>query len=258
MVTIKNREEVAIMRQAGRIVAMVHEAMRENAHPGISTAELDAIAEDIIRSNDAEPAFKGYPHRCKNDFPATICASINDEIVHGIPDSKRILKEGDIISIDVGALYKGFYGDAATTIAIGEVGDDVKRLMEATQDALMEGIKAAKGGGRLWNVIRAIQTHVVGAGFDVLREYQGHGIGRGLHEDPGIPNYLGPNGHRPKNYPLKPGMTIALEPMVVAGTWHTKVTGNGWTVVTADGALSAHYEHTIAITKGEAEILTVL
>lgn len=246
------------MRRAGKIVAMVHEAMREHARPGVSTAELDAIAEDIIRSNGAEPSFKGYPHKGKNDFPATICASINEEIVHGIPSAERVLKDGDIISIDVGAFYNGFHGDAALTLAIGEVKKETRRLMDVTYEALMKGIEAAKGGGRLWDIIRAIYGHVTVAGFEVLREYQGHGVGRNLHEEPSIPNYLGPKGFRPKNYPLKPGMTLALEPMVVMGDWRTRVLSNGWTVVTADGSLSSHSEHTIAITRGSAEILTAL
>ncbi len=246
------------MRQAGRIVAEVLAAMREMARPGVSTAELNAVAEEIITRHNAIPAFKGYPHNGKNEFPASICASINEEIVHGIPNPRRILKEGDIISIDVGAIHKGFYGDAAVTLTIGEVDEETRRLLEVTEGALMAGIAQARQGNRLWNIIRAIQAYVERAGFNVLREYQGHGIGRKMHEEPGIPNFLGPRGQRPKNYPLVSGMTIALEPMVVAGDWHTKVLGDGWTVVTADGKRSAHFEHTIAITNGEPEILTRL
>ncbi|GAB4529420.1 MAG: type I methionyl aminopeptidase [Anaerolineae bacterium] len=246
------------MRQAGRIVAEVLATMRERARPGVSTAELDAIAEEIITRRHAVPAFKGYPHNGRNEFPASICASINEEIVHGIPSPRRVLKEGDIISIDVGAIYKGFYGDAAITLAIGEVDAETQRLLETTQGALMSGIAAARAGNRLWNVIRAIQSYVEQNGFSVLREYQGHGIGRHMHEKPDVPNFLAPRGHRPKNYPLMPGMTIALEPMVVAGDWRTRVLDDGWTVVTADGRRSAHFEHTIAITNGEPEILTLL
>lgn len=246
------------MRQAGRIVAEVLAAMSERARPGVSTAELDTLAEDIITRHQALPAFKGYPHNGQNDFPASICASINEEIVHGIPSSHRVLKEGDIISIDVGAIYKGFYGDAAITLAIGDVDTETQRLLEVTHGALMSGIAAARVGNRLWNVIRAIQSHVEQHGFSVLREYQGHGIGRRMHEKPDIPNFLAPRGHRPKNYPCVSGMTIALEPMVVAGDWRTKVLDDGWTVVTADGRRSAHFEHTIAITNGEPEILTRL
>jgi methionyl aminopeptidase len=254
----KSKEELALMRQAGRIVAEVLATMREKARPGVSTAELDAVAEDVITRNEAVPAFKGYPHRGHNDFPASICASINEEIVHGIPSPRRILKEGDIISIDVGAIYRGFYGDAAITLAIGEVDADTQRLLEVTEGALMAGIAQAREDNRLWNVIRAIQFHVERLGFNVLREYQGHGIGRNMHEKPDVPNYLGPRGHRPKNYPLMSGMTIALEPMVVAGDWHTKVLDDGWTVVAADSKRSAHFEHTLAITNGDPEILTRL
>lgn len=246
------------MRQAGRIVAEVLATMREKAQPGVSTAELDAVAEEIITRHQAIPAFKGYPHNGVNDFPASICASINEEIVHGIPSPHRILKDGDIISIDVGAVYKGFYGDAAITLAIGEVDAETRRLLEVTEGALMAGIAHAHTGKRLWNLIRAIQGHVEREGFNVLREYQGHGIGRNMHEKPDIPNFLGPRGRRPKNYPLLSGMTMALEPMVVAGDWRTRVLDDGWTVVTADRRRSAHFEHTISITNGEPEILTRL
>lgn len=246
------------MRQAGHIVAEVLATMRDRARPGVSTAELDAVAEEVITRHEAIPAFKGYPHSGVNDFPASICASINEEIVHGIPSSHRVLKEGDVISIDVGAVYKGFYGDAAITLAIGQVSPDTQRLLEVTEGALMAGIAEAHTGNHLWNVIRAIQAYVEREGYNVLREYQGHGIGRRMHEKPDIPNFLGPRGRRPKNYPLMPGMTIALEPMVVAGDWHTRVLEDGWTVVTVDGRWSAHFEHTIAITNGAPEILTRL
>ncbi len=246
------------MRQAGQVVAEVLASMRENAKPGVSTAELDEIAEATIRSHDAVPAFLGYPHHGQNDFPASICASINEEIVHGIPSKKRILQPGDILSVDVGAIREGFYGDAAVTLAIGEVDEQTQHLLQVTDAALMAGIAQARAGNHLWNVIRAIQSHVESNGLAVLREYQGHGIGRNMHEEPGIPNYLGSRGQRPKNYPLVPGMTIALEPMVVTGDWRTRVLADGWTVVTADGGRSAHFEHTIAITDGDAEILTRL
>jgi methionyl aminopeptidase len=254
----KSKEELALMRQAGHIVAEVLATMRDRARPGVSTAELDAVAEEVITQHEAIPAFKGYPHSGVNDFPASICASINEEIVHGIPSSHRVLKEGDVISIDVGAVYKGFYGDAAVTLAIGQVSPDTQRLLEVTEGALMAGIAEAHTGNHLWNVIRAIQIYVEREGYNVLREYQGHGIGRRMHEKPDIPNFLGPRGRRPKNYPLMSGMTIALEPMVVAGDWHTRVLEDGWTVVTADGKCSAHFEHTIAITNGAPEILTRL
>jgi len=254
----KSKQELALMRQAGRIVANVLDAIREKARPGVSTGELDALAEEVITREQAVPAFKGYPHTGYNDFPASICASINQEIVHGIPSPRRVLKEGDLISIDVGAVYKGFYGDAAITLPIGEVDEEARRLLEVTERALMAGIRQAYEGNRLWNLIQAIESSVETAGFQVLREYQGHGIGRAMHEKPDIPNFLGPHGRRPKNYPLLSGMTLALEPMVVAGDWHTTVLDDGWTVVTADGKRSAHFEHTLAITNGEAEILTRL
>jgi methionyl aminopeptidase len=254
----KSKEELALMRQAGHVVAEVLAAMRDRARPGVSTAELDALAEEIITQHEAIPAFKGYPHSGVNDFPASICASINEEIVHGIPSSHRVLKEGDVISVDVGAIYKGFYGDAAVTLAIGQVSPDTQRLLDVTEGALMAGIAEAHTGNHLWNIIRAIQIYVEREGFNVLREYQGHGIGRRMHEKPDIPNFLGPRGRRPKNYPLLSGMTIALEPMVVAGDWHTRVLEDGWTVVTVDGQSSAHFEHTIAITNGAPEILTHL
>jgi len=254
----KSKEELALMRQAGRIVAEVLAAMRENAWPGVSTAKLDEMAEEIITRRQATPAFKGYPHNGQNDFPASICASINEEIVHGIPSPHRILREGDIISIDVGAIYKGFYGDAAVTLAIGALDGETGRLLEVTEAALNAGIAQARHGSHLWSIIRAIQSYVERRGFNVLREYQGHGIGRRMHEKPDIPNFLGPRGRRPKNHILSSGMTLALEPMVVAGDWRTKVMDDGWTVVTADGKRSAHFEHTIAITNGEPEILTRL
>lgn len=254
----KSKAELVLMRQAGRIVAEVLATMREKAKPGVSTAELDAMAEEIIARRQSVPAFKGYPHNGRNDFPASICASINEEIVHGIPSPRRILKDGDIISIDVGAVYKGFYGDAAVTVAIGEVDEEAQRLLEVTSGALMAGIAQAYVGNHLWNLIRAIQSHVETKGLNVLHEYQGHGIGRRMHEKPDIPNFLGPRGRRPKNYPLLSGITLALEPMVVAGDWRTKVLDDGWTVVTADGKRAAHFEHTIAITDGEPEILTRL
>jgi methionyl aminopeptidase len=257
-IEIKSEEELALMRQAGRIVAEVLVTMRDKARPGVSTAELDAVAEEIITRHQAIPAFKGYPHNGQNDFPASICASINEEIVHGIPNPRRILKEGDIISIDVGAVYKGFYGDAAITLAIGKVDEEAQRLLEVTEGALMAGIAQVREGNRLWNVIRAIQAYVERSGFNVLREYQGHGIGRNMHEEPGVPNFLGRRGQRPKNYPLMPGMTIALEPMVVVGDWHTRVLDDGWAVVTMDSKRSAHFEHTVAVVNGEPEILTRL
>jgi methionyl aminopeptidase len=254
----KTREQIALMRQVGRIVAEVLEAVREKARPGTSTGELNAMSEDIIRRRNAIPSFKGYPGNGRNDFPASICASINHEIVHGIPSWDRLLQEGDILSVDVGAIHGGFHGDAAITVAIGEVDAVSRRLMQVTEQSLGAGIAQAIQGNYLWSIIRAIQSYVERNGFGVLHEYQGHGIGRQMHEKPDIPNFLGERGRRPKNYPLLSGMTLALEPMVVAGDWHTRVLEDGWTVVTADGSRAAHFEHTVLVTEGEPEILTRL
>ena len=258
MIATKSAQELSLMRDAGRVVAEVLAAMADTAKPGVSTAELDEVAEGIILKNRAVPAFKGYPHGGRNEFPASICTSINEEIVHGIPDRQRILQDGDILSVDVGAVRGGFYGDAATTLAIGEVDEASRRLLAVTEGALKAGIDECFQGNHLWNVIRAIQVYVESRGFNVLREYQGHGIGRKMHEEPGIPNYLGGRGQRPKNYPLVSGMTLALEPMVVVSDWRTRVLSDGWTVVTADGKRSAHFEHTIAVADGRAEVLTRL
>jgi methionyl aminopeptidase len=216
---------------------------------------LDEIAETIIRKHGAIPSFKGYPHSGTNDFPASICTSINQEIVHGIPSSDRVLQEGDIISIDVGTIYKGYQGDGAITLPVGRVSKEAQRLMEVTKGALMAGIAQAKSKGRTSDISKAIEEYVRSRGFDVVREYTGHGIGRAMHEDPQVTNYYNPDM---RDYQLKPGMTIALEPMVNVGTWKTRLLPDGWTVETADGKLSAHFEHTIAIADGEAEILTRL
>lgn len=243
------------MRQAGRIVAAVLETMGEKVRPGVSTAELDAIAEEIITRNGAIPSFKGYPGgRNGNDFPASICASINEELVHGIPSRRRTLKEGDIISVDVGAIYKGWHGDAAITLPVGKISQETARLLEVTEGALQVGIKQSLSGGYTGDVSWAIQMYVESRGFSVVRNYTGHGIGRRMHEEPQVPNY----GHRGSGVPIKRGMTFALEPMVNIGTWETRVLDDGWTVVTADNQLSAHFEHTLAVTDGEAEILTKL
>jgi methionyl aminopeptidase len=254
-IVIKNASEIALMRHAGRIVALVWEAMADLVAPGVTTAQLDVAAEQIIRGHDAVPSFKGYPHRGVNDFPASICASLNQEIVHGIPSPTRVLHEGDIISIDVGAIYKGYQGDGAITLAVGQVSAEARKLMEVTQGALAAGISQARAGGHTSDISKAIEKYVRGHGFEVVREYTGHGIGREMHEDPQVTNYYNP---RMRDYPLEPGMTIALEPMVNVGTWRTRVLADGWTVETADGKLSAHFEHTIAITNNEAEILTRL
>ncbi len=256
MIILKTRDELRLMREAGRIVARVHEAMREMVRPGVTTADLDSRAEAIIRSHSAVPAFLGYPHTGKNDYPASICASVNEELVHGIPSRQRWLEEGDIISIDVGAVYQGWVGDSAWTYAVGQIDDASQRLLQVTEDCLWAGIAQARPGNRLADISEAIEALVKHNGFSVVREYTGHGVGRRMHEPPQVLNYVPPGvGRGPK---LKPGMTLALEPMVNAGTWRTKVLADGWTVVTADGKRSAHFEHTIALTEGDPVLLTVL
>lgn len=256
MIVLKTREEIRLIREAGRIVARVHEALREMIRPGVTTAALNRRAEEIIRAHNAVPAFLGYPHTGKNDFPASICASINEELVHGIPSEGRWLEPGDIISIDVGAIHRGWVGDSAWTYAVGQIDEESQRLLKVTEESLWAGIAKARPGNRLADISEAIESHVKRHGFSVVREYTGHGIGRRMHEPPQVLNYVPPGVSRgPK---LKPGMTLALEPMVNAGTWCTKVLADGWTVVTADGKRSAHFEHTIALTEGEPEILTVL
>ncbi len=254
-IVLKTSYELALMRKANQIVALVWEAMRDLVAPGVSTQRLNDVAEEIIRKNGAVPSFLGYPHRGVNDFPAAICASINQEIVHGIPSPKRILQEGDIISIDVGTIYKGYQGDGAITLPVGRVSEQAKKLIQVTQTALYIGIAQARKGHHTGDISRAIETYVLSQGMQVVREYTGHGIGRDMHEDPQVPNYY---DARQPSYLLKPGMTLALEPMVNLGTWKTRVLSDGWTVETEDGQLSAHFEHTIAITDGEAEILTRL
>lgn len=248
MIYIKSKDEIEFMRIAGRITAETLKILEEAVKPGITTLELDRIAEEYILNNNCKPAFKGL-----YGFPATICASVNDEVVHGIPGLRR-LEEGDIISIDTGVIYRGYNGDAARTFAVGKVGDNAQRLIETTKASFFEGIKNAVEGKRLSDISNAIQTYVESHGFSVVREYVGHGIGLKMHEEPQVPNY-GPPGRGPR---LKRGMCLAVEPMVNAGRYEVKTLNNKWTVVTADGSLSAHYENTIVITESEPEILTVL
>jgi methionyl aminopeptidase len=251
-IIIKTDAEVALMREAGRITATVLEILVSSVKPGMRTDELDAIAVKETKRFGAIPSFKGYRH-----YPASLCVSVNDEIVHGIPD-KRLLRDGDIVSIDFGVIYKDFQGDAARTVAVGNVSAKARKLMEVTEGALKAGIKAAYKGNRLGDISAAIEEHAESRGYTVVREYTGHGIGRDMHEDPQIPNttksLLGMmRGTGPI---LKKGMTLAIEPMVNIGGWETKVDRNGWTVRTKDGSLSAHFEDTIAITDGEPEVLT--
>lgn len=239
------------MRQAGRIVAEVLARMRERVAPGVTTAELDELAEAVIHSYNAIPSFKGYPPGSAHPFPASICASVNEELVHGIP-GPRVLQEGDIVSIDVGAVLDGYHGDAAVTLPVGRISPEVQRLLEVTEGALYAGIAAARVGNRSGDISAAIQSYVEGRGYNVVREYTGHGIGRKMHEDPQVPNY----GRSGKGVRLRKGMTIALEPMVLAGDICVKVLDDYWTVVSCDGKLTAHFEHTSAIADGDAEILT--
>lgn len=257
---LKTQEEIAIMREAGRIVARAHDAMRAAIRPGVSTLALDQIAQQVIRDHGAVPAFLGYPKHKSPDFPATITASINNELVHGIPSKDRILREGDIISVDVGCHYQGFVGDAAYTWPVGEVSPSVKRLLEVTEQSLYEAIAASVLPNRISDVARAVQTFAERHGYSVVREYTGHGVGRKMHEEPQVPNWW-PRGRRiPAGYdvPLAVGMVYAIEPMVIAGRPETRELDDKWTVVTRDGSLCAHFEHTIAVTEGEALILTLL
>jgi methionyl aminopeptidase len=254
-IVIKSARELALMRQAGQIVADVLQAMRQRVAPGVTTGELDALAEEIIRSAGGTPSFKGYTGGGGHPpYPATICASVGTELVHGIPSRRRALKEGEILSVDVGAIYKGYHGDAAITLPVGQVPPRTLELLAATEGALTAGIAAARAGKRIGDISAAIEGYVVQRGFSVIREYTGHGIGRVMHEGLQILNF----GEPGQGVLLREGMTLALEPMVSAGHWRTRVLDDGWTVVMADGALSAHFEHTIAIRNGEAEILTRL
>ena len=247
-IIIKSPKEIEIMRQAGRIVAAVLDVLKRSIVPGMTTGELDAITARELSQRDASSSFKGY-----RGFPAHLCVSVNDELVHGIP-GKRVLREGDIVSLDFGAKYHGFHGDAALTTGVGEISPEAEALLQATEGALKAGIASAHSGAHLSDISAAIQSFVESRGFSVVREYVGHGIGREMHEEPQIPNFGSP-GEGPL---LQKGMTLALEPMVNAGGWHTKVAGDQWTVTTADGSLCAHFEHAIAIAEGEPEILTRL
>lgn len=248
MIISKTEDELKKMRIAGRIVAQAHQLMKEAVRPGVTTKELDVIAENFIRSQGAIPSFKGY-----SGFPASICASVNEELVHGIPGERK-LKEGDIISIDIGAQYDGYHGDSAWTYAVGAISENAQKLLEVTEASLMAGLAVAKADIRLYTMSNEIQQVIESAGFSVVREYVGHGIGKNLHEEPQIPNY----GIRDRGPKLKTGWVLAVEPMVIIGSRHVKTLNDGWTVVTVDGSWCAHFEHTIAITPDGCEILTKL
>jgi len=247
MITIKSKSEIELMREAGRIVAQTHALLRDAIRPGVTTAALDALAEEFIRSCGAAPSFKGY-----NGFPASICASVNDELVHGIP-GKRVLLDGDIISIDIGAYIHGFHGDSAWTWPVGAISDVAKNLLRVTEESLYKAIEKAIVGNRLSDISNAVQTFAEGEGLSVVREYVGHGIGKAMHEEPQIPNF-GPKGFGPR---LKEGMALAIEPMINAGGAHVRTLADDWTVVTADSSLAAHFEHTVVISADGPLILTI-
>jgi methionyl aminopeptidase len=249
---VKTAAEIEIMRQAGQIVARGLKLLRERVRPGISTADLDAVFEKHVRDSDARPTFKGY-----RGFPASICASVNEEVVHGIPSVARVLKEGDIISIDAGATYKGYVGDAAITVGVGRISEKAQRLIDVTRDCLEAAIRVVRPGGLLSQIARAVQTHAEERGYSVVREYVGHGIGTSMHEAPQVPNFVS----QPIDsfeYILKPGICIAIEPMVNEGTRRVHTLKDNWTVVTNDQKLSAHFEHTVAVTKDGHDVLTRL
>lgn len=254
MIILKKAEEIKTMREAGRIVAEVLDMMRDKVRPGVTTLELDRLAETWIRKRGATPSFLGYPPGSRNPFPATICASVNEELVHGIPSSRRVLQEGDIVTVDVGAYYQGFHGDAAITLPVGSVTPEAQALLDVTAGALNAALSQAVAGRRLGDISHAIQTYVESRGYYVTRVYTGHGIGRQLHEDPQVLNY----GQAGQGVLLRQGMTLAIEPMVLIGTEKTRVLEDGWTVVSANGRLTAHFEHTVAIADGEPEILTLV
>lgn len=247
-VSIKSAREIELMREAGKRLAHVHQELGNAIRPGMSTLEVDALGEKLIRDCGCIPNFLHY-----NGYPASICVSVNDEVVHGIPKKDRYLKEGDIVSLDAGLIYKGYHSDAARTHAVGKVSEEAMKLMAVTKQSFFEGIKMAKEGNHLFDISAAIDSYVSGFGYGIVRDLVGHGIGTALHEDPQIPNF----SQKRKGVRLQAGMTLAIEPMVNAGTWQVNFLRDGWTVVTKDGSLSAHYENTILVTDGEPEILTM-
>lgn len=256
MISIKSKREIELMKEAGRIACLAQNEIEKAIKPGVSTFELDKIAEEVIRANGGIPAEKGYPSGMKGvpDFPGSICSSVNDEVIHGIPSKKAILKNGDIISIDLVAYKNGFHGDCARTFLVGEVPESTRKLVDVTKQAFFEGIKFAKKGNRLGDICHAIGNFIETNGYSVVREFQGHGIGAQMHEDPGIPNYGKPG----RGVRLEPGMTLAIEPMVIMGKPGIVQLDDGWTIVSEDGSLAAHYENTILITEKAPEILTII
>jgi len=248
VIVCRSAAELEQMREAGRLVGEVLTELAAAVAPGVSTADLDALAEKRIRQAGATPAFKGY-----HGYPATICASVNDEVIHGIPSGRRVLNEGDVISIDCGASLNGYYGDSAVTLPVGMISETTATLLRVTEESLYKAIEAARPGNRISDIGHAVQKHVEAYGFSVVREFVGHGIGQKMHEEPQVPNY-GQPGHGPR---LAEGMVIAIEPMVNAGSPAVKVLADGWTAVTRDGSLSAHFEHTVAVTKNGPDVLTM-
>ena len=248
MIIIKSEEEIELTRISGKVTAFILKELESFIRPGISTADIDKFVESTITSNGMIPTFKGY-----GGFPASACVSINEEVVHGIPDKKRILKEGDIVSVDVGSTYKGYVSDAARTYPVGTVSDTAKKLMDTTRESFFAGLEYCKVGNRLSDISHAIQVRAESDGFSVIRDFVGHGVGQNMHEDPQIPNY-GKPGRGPR---LAKGMVFAIEPMICEGTYDVETLSNDWTVVTLDGKLSAHYENTVVITDGEPQLLTL-
>ncbi|MFA7075488.1 MAG: type I methionyl aminopeptidase [Candidatus Izemoplasmatales bacterium] len=247
MVTLKSNREIELMREAGKIVALAHKAAKEAIKPGVSTKHIDDLVERVIISHGAIPSFKNY-----NGFPAATCISVNEVVVHGIPSAEQILKDGDIVSVDIGAQYKGYHGDSAWTYACGEISEAAIDLLKGTEESLFKGLEFAKPNNRLSDISHAIQVHAESLGFSVVRDFVGHGVGRYLHEDPQIPNYGLPH----RGIVLKAGMTLAIEPMINIGNKEVKVLSDGWTTITRDRSLSAHFEHSILITDTGYEILT--
>ncbi len=256
MVTIKSKKEIELMKEACKVVALTYQELEKRIKPGMTTWELDKIAEKTMRSLGAIPAEKGYDIGIKGvpPYPATLCVSINDEVIHGIPSKNKVIREGDLVSIDTVALKNGFNGDAARTFIVGKASKEAERLVQVTKQAFFEGIKFAKPGYRIGDISHRIGEYVHSQGYSVVREFQGHGIGREMHEDPGIPNY----GKAGRGIRLEPGMTLAIEPMVIQGKPNILELDDGWTIITEDGSLAAHYENTILITEKEPEILTIL
>ena len=251
MIYLKSKEEIDKMRSAAQVVVEALERLKENVVPGVSTWDLDRMAEELAIRKGAKPAFKGY-----SDYPASVCFAVNDEVVHGIPSKKKILKEGDIVGLDFGVSLEGYYGDSAITVPVGDISSLAHKLLAVTKESLDRGIAKACPGNRLFDISGAIQTYVEEEGFSIVRSFVGHGIGRKLHEDPQVPNFVPENGSHGKGIKLKPGMVIAIEPMVNVGRPDIKILNDGWTAVTVDGTLSAHFEHTVAVTDEGPVVLT--